>query len=121
MRSVGVKNKNMQFKEINDLALKIRAKYKEYEIKRNGKPWNNEQIMQGFIVDAGDLMKIVMAKENVRDLWDHYQLDEKLAHELSDCLWSLLVLANIYNINLEKKFVENMKKLEEKIEKNIND
>jgi NTP pyrophosphatase (non-canonical NTP hydrolase) len=103
----------MEFSEIKKQALKIRAKYEEYETQRNGKPWTNEQLMEGFVVDVGDLMRLIMAKEGVRNGENVY---EKLAHELSDCLWSVIVLADRYNINLEEKFVENMNKLAENLE-----
>ncbi|HQM15774.1 MAG TPA: MazG nucleotide pyrophosphohydrolase domain-containing protein [Candidatus Woesebacteria bacterium] len=53
-----------------------------------------------------------MTKSGVRST---DSVDEKLAHELSDCLWSLLVLADKYNINLEKSFLDTMTKFEERI------
>ena len=37
---------------------------------------------------------------------------EKLGPQLSHCLWSVLVLANMYNIDLEQSFMETMDKLE---------
>jgi NTP pyrophosphatase (non-canonical NTP hydrolase) len=103
----------MELNEIKKRALEIRAKYEECETQRSGKPWSNEQIMEGFIVDVGDLMKLIMIKEGIRDGGN---VDEKFAHELSDCLWSLLVLADEYGIDLEKAFVENMNILENKLD-----
>jgi NTP pyrophosphatase (non-canonical NTP hydrolase) len=41
---------------------------------------------------------------------------EKLAHELSDCLWSVIVLAHNYGFDLETVFMENMEWLSEQIE-----
>jgi NTP pyrophosphatase (non-canonical NTP hydrolase) len=35
----------------------------------------------------------------------------KLAHELSDCLWSVMVLANKCGVDLEVEFSRNMKEL----------
>lgn len=67
-----------------------------------GRPtWTNEQIMQGFVVDVGALMKLVMAKSGARDVAD---VDAKLGHELADCLWSVLVLARSYGIDLEQEY-----------------
>jgi NTP pyrophosphatase (non-canonical NTP hydrolase) len=37
----------------------------------------------------------------------------KLAHELADCLWSVLVLADAYGIALERAFFETMDDLEQ--------
>jgi NTP pyrophosphatase (non-canonical NTP hydrolase) len=73
------------------------------------RPWTREEVMQGFVGDVGDLMKLVMAKANLRALPD---ADQKLAHELSDCLWSVLVLAKLYEVDLEKAFIATMDELE---------
>jgi NTP pyrophosphatase (non-canonical NTP hydrolase) len=39
-------------------------------------------------------------------------LEEKLAHELADCLWSVLVLANHLGVNLDAAFQASMSELE---------
>ncbi|HBB37142.1 MAG: MazG nucleotide pyrophosphohydrolase [Candidatus Moranbacteria bacterium GW2011_GWC1_45_18] len=104
--------------ELNDLiqkAVEVREKYGELEMKKYGKKWTNAQIAQGFVGDIGDLMKLVMAKEGIRDIKN---INEKLEHELADCLWSILVLANNYGIDLEKSFLKNMEGLEMRISKN---
>jgi NTP pyrophosphatase (non-canonical NTP hydrolase) len=103
----------MLFKEIILKALAVRAAYEAYEKKKFGKNWSRENIAQGFVGDVGDLMKLVMAKEGLRKIDD---VDEKLRHELSDCLWSIIVLADKYNIDLEQAFIENMAKLKKDIE-----
>jgi NTP pyrophosphatase (non-canonical NTP hydrolase) len=102
----------MDFKDISKRALEIRNKYSEFEKKRNGKEWTKEEIMEGFVVDVGDLMRLVMAKKGVRHVED---VDAKLAHELSDCLWCVLVLANKYGIDIEKEFLKTMDYLDERI------
>jgi len=68
---------------------------------------------QGFMGDAGDLMKLVMAKYGLRTIED---IDKKLAHELSDCLWSILIIADELGIDIEKEFGKNMDELERHIE-----
>jgi NTP pyrophosphatase (non-canonical NTP hydrolase) len=68
--------------------------------------------MQGFVGDVGDLMKLVMAKAGARPIAD---VDRRLAHELSDCLWSVLVLAQLYNVDLEREFLRTMDTLEAKL------
>lgn len=78
-----------------------------------GKRWTREQVAEGFVGDVGDLMKLVLAKSGVRAIED---ADMKLAHELSDCLWSVIVLANEYGIDLEETFLKTMNELEKKIE-----
>jgi len=104
---------SMDFKQLQQRAIEIREKYSELEQKQTGRSWSNEQLMAGFVGDIGDLSKLVMAKEGVRDIED---VDVKLAHELSDCLWSILVLAHNYNVDLEASFLKTMDELEKRIE-----
>lgn len=102
----------MQFQKFINRALEIRKLFSKYERKHTGKEWTNLQLMEGFVVDIGDLMKLIMAKEGLRKVED---IDNKLAHELSDCLWSIIVLSEKYNINLEKSFFKTMHELEKKL------
>jgi NTP pyrophosphatase (non-canonical NTP hydrolase) len=102
----------MDFKQISDKALEIREKYQQFELKNVGHSWSNQEIMAGFVGDVGDLMKFVMAKEGSRQIDD---VDEKLKHELCDCLWSILVLAKKYDIDLESEFMSKMAELDQKI------
>jgi NTP pyrophosphatase (non-canonical NTP hydrolase) len=68
--------------------------------------------MEGFVGDVGDLMKLVMAKEGIRTI-EH--VDEKLAHELADCLWCILVLSEKYGVDIEQSFLKTMGELEKRI------
>lgn len=52
-------------------------------MQKRGIQWNEQQLMTGFVGDVGDLSKIIMAKHDLRDMEN---VDQKLAHELSDCL-----------------------------------
>jgi len=70
--------------------------------------------MEGFLVDVGDLTKLLMAKEGLRREDD---IDNKLAYEFSDCLWSIIILSEKYSIDLEKAFLKTMKELEIKLKK----
>ena len=105
----------MEMKELIRRAVEVREKYGELEMKKYKKQRTNPQIAQGFVGDVGDLMKIVMAKEGIRDIEN---VDEKLAHELADCLYSVFVLANNYGVELEKSFLKTMDELEIRISKN---
>lgn len=105
--------------DINDLqkrAIEIRTKYDKLNKSRRGVVWNEQQLMAGFVGDVGDLSKIVMAKHGLREMND---VDAKLAHELSDCLWSVLVLAGKYDIDLGKEFQKTMNELDSKIESEL--
>ena len=92
--------------------MEIRRRFAELEQARFRREWTREEIMQGFVGDVGDLMKLVMAKSGVREIPD---LDRRLPHELSDCLWSVLALARLYGIDLETEFMKTMDELERSI------
>jgi NTP pyrophosphatase (non-canonical NTP hydrolase) len=101
----------MNLQSLQQKARDLRQQYALLE-KKNGHQWTTLNIMEGFVGDVGDLMKLVMAKEGVRKIPG---VDQKLAHELSDCLWSLFVLADTYNIDMEKTFLQTMAELEQRI------
>lgn len=102
----------MDFKQLLHRATEIRKRYSDLEIKKYGKTWTNSQIMEGFVGDVGDLMKLVMAKEGVRNI---DEVDDKLSHELSDCLWCILILSDKFGVDLEKSFLKTMNDLETRI------
>lgn len=102
----------MNLQDMIDRARSIRHKYAELEIMRNGREWTGEELALGFIGDVGDLMKLVQAKEGIRPVEN---VDEALAHELSDCLWSIIVLADKYGVSLESAFTRTMDELEARL------
>ena len=104
----------MDFKDIINRALEVRKKYERFEKRKWGKVWGKEQILQGFIVDVGDLTRIIMQKEG----WRKSPASGELGHELSDCLWCIIVLANKYGVDLQKEFLEAINDVEKKIQKN---
>jgi NTP pyrophosphatase (non-canonical NTP hydrolase) len=66
----------------------------------------------GFVGDVGDLAKLVMAAEGARsDLGGR----EALEHELSDCLWAVLVLAARYDVDLAAIFGRSMDELADQL------
>lgn len=95
----------MELAELSRRAMEIRAQYAELERARHGRSWTTEEIALGFVGDVGDLMKLVMATNGVRNISD---AEAKLAHELADCLWCILVLSHLHGINLESAFVHAM-------------
>jgi NTP pyrophosphatase (non-canonical NTP hydrolase) len=99
----------MDFQTIIDRALAVRKLYEEKERQLYGAPWTREEIMLGFVGDVGDLAKLVLAENGKRKI-DNSR--EKLGHELADCLWSVIVLAKMHNVDLEQSFFETMDQLE---------
>jgi len=101
-----------ELKDLLQRAEEIRAKYEEANAKNGKEAWRIRDYAMGFVGDVGDLQKLVMAKENLRDIED---ADEKLGHELADCLWAILVISNYYGIDLDREFERTMNVIEERI------
>ncbi len=104
----------MEFGKLIQRALSIRRLFNDYELQNFGASWTNEELALGFVGDIGDLAKLVMAQNGRRMIPD---AERKLAHELSDCLWSVIVLADRHGIDLEKSFMNTMNELEESLRK----
>src|SRR5687767_791120 len=60
----------MDVSQLTDRAMQIRQRFAELERSRHGRAWTREEIMQGFVGDVGDLMKLVMAKAGTRHVDD---------------------------------------------------
>lgn len=99
----------MEFHEMRARARSMRSRYAEVEAATYGRSWTTEEIMLGFLGDVGDLAKLVQGKAGVRPRED---LDEALAQELADCLWSVLTLADAYDVDLAGAFTSTMDELE---------
>lgn len=99
----------MDFQKLIDRAVQIRKLYETKERKLYGSTWTSEEIALGFVGDVGDLVKYVVAENGKRNIPDS---KKKLEHELSDCLWSVIVLAKMHNIDLEQAFLRTMNELE---------
>ena len=97
---------------LSDRALEVRALFSEFERNAYGHEWGISELMAGFVVDVGDLTRLVMASQGSRHV---DRVDEGLEHELSDCLWSVLVLAGRLGVDLGAGFVQTMDDLEAKL------
>ena len=103
----------MHLHELQIRALEIAGKYNTVNSAQGNAAWDASAYMAGFVGDVGDLSKLVMAKANLRKL---DKVDDKIAHELSDCLWSVLVLAKKLDVNLETEFEKTMQLIEKRID-----
>ena len=99
----------MEFDQIVQRAMAIRRQYAAWEHQQHERSWTDEEIALGLVGDVGDLMKLIQAKNGVRAIRD---ADAKLAHELADCLWSVIVLSQLYGVDLESEFLRTMDDLE---------
>ncbi|MHB8831424.1 MAG: MazG nucleotide pyrophosphohydrolase domain-containing protein [Patescibacteria group bacterium] len=102
----------MDFQQLIARAKEIREVNSKLASNDGCKGWGSAERMQGFMGDVGDLAKLVMAKNGYRKYDD---LDKKLAHELGDCLWSVIILADELGVDLEKSFLETMNEIEARL------
>ena len=106
----------MEFSDLEKSALALNGLYEQLEIKRYGRIWTTEELALGFVGDVGDLAKLVQANAGIRSIED---CKAKLGHELSDCLWSIIVLADKCGIDLEAEFAMNTRMLAEYVSREL--
>jgi NTP pyrophosphatase (non-canonical NTP hydrolase) len=99
----------MELQKLINRAMDVRTQYEKKERQLYGSPATDEDIAQGFLGDVNNLVKLIRAAHRKANVTDS---TEKLGSQLSHCLWSVIVLAKIYNIDLEQSFMETMDKLE---------
>lgn len=102
----------MDLDELQRRALRIHDLYDELNLRERGRVWTREEFMLGFVGDVGDLAKIVMAQEGAREMAGGRAA---LEHELADCLWSVLILAHRYDVDLDAAFRRTMDELDQSI------
>ncbi|ADL45399.1 MazG nucleotide pyrophosphohydrolase [Micromonospora aurantiaca ATCC 27029] len=98
-------------------ALRVRAAaiaelYDRHNIAAGREPWRSSDLALGFVGDVGDLAKLVLAVDGRRETTDAHQ---RLGHELADCLWSVLVLADRYRVDLATEFARLTAAIEQQI------
>ncbi len=101
----------MEFKQLIERAKEIRRVNAELSNSEGSKSWGLAERAQGFVGDVGDLAKLIMAKNGYRK---YENLNKKLAHELADCLWSVIIIADEVGIDLEESFLNTMQEIESK-------
>ncbi|MER7794369.1 MazG nucleotide pyrophosphohydrolase domain-containing protein [Streptomyces sp. NPDC097640] len=102
----------MDLGELKEQAIRIHDLYDELNRRERGRAWTRDEFMLGFMGDVGDLAKLIMAQEGARDVPGGRAA---LEHELADCLWSVLILAHRYEVDLEDAFRRTMAELDESI------
>lgn len=85
--------------------------YIESDKRRLGHEWPRGEYSRALAADIGALIKLTMAKDGLRDVED---LDKKIVHEIGDCLSCLMIIADKYEIDIEKAFLETMDELEKR-------
>ena len=99
----------MELQKLINRAMGLRAQYEKKEKQLYGSPSTAGDIAQGFLGDVNNLLKLVNAPHDKREVM---KSSEKLGSQLAHCLWSVIVLARMHNIDLEQSFMEAMDRLE---------
>jgi NTP pyrophosphatase (non-canonical NTP hydrolase) len=93
-------------------AAAIAELYDRYNTAAGRGAWSTGDLALGFVGDVGDLAKLVMAVDGRREIED---ARARLGHELADCLWSVLVLADRYGVDLVSEFTRMTDEIEQQI------
>jgi NTP pyrophosphatase (non-canonical NTP hydrolase) len=99
----------MELQKIIHRAMDLRRQYEVNETSLYGSPSTSMDIAQGFAGDVTNLVKLIEAEQGQRAIANS---KEKLEAHLAHCLWSVVVLAQMHNVNLETAFMEAMDRLE---------
>lgn len=97
------------FHEMQERAWKIAEMYDDLNQAAGRPSWTAGDYMAGFVGDVGDLSKLVMAHEGLREIPGY---EAKLEHEIGDGFWSLYVLCKKLGIDPKKAFSQTMDELE---------
>jgi NTP pyrophosphatase (non-canonical NTP hydrolase) len=99
----------MELQKLINRAMDLRSQYEKKEKQLYGSGSTDEDIAQGFLGDVNNLVKLLKAGHGKGHIANS---TEKIGPQLSHCLWSVIILARMYNVDLEQSFMETMDKLE---------
>jgi NTP pyrophosphatase (non-canonical NTP hydrolase) len=99
----------MELEKIIHRAMDLRRQYEKREAELYGSPTASVDIAEGFAGDVKNLVKLILAQQGQSEIANS---KEKLEAQLAHCLWSVVVLAEMHNVDLERAFMEAMDRLE---------
>lgn len=103
----------MEILESLERVKKIKQAYNVLNRVEGYKTWSANEYLQAFQGDVGDLAKLILARRGYA--FSQKDVDTKLARELADCLWSILVLADELDVDIEYELQRTLSRLEDKI------
>lgn len=103
----------MEFQAVVQKASKVTSLYDQLNEEQGRPKWGIEQYAQGLVEDVGTLTRLTQMKLGIRASAEN--LDEKLRHEVCDCLWSVIRIADSLNIDLDTEFPRQMDILAKRI------
>ena len=100
----------MDFKDIKERSLKIRAKYHELEKQYHGSEWTVQEDALACLTDAGLVGRLTMSQQG---RWPKADANNaELKHKLGESIWWLIVLANRMDVNIEEALESFLSKTE---------
>jgi len=94
---------SLTFSEMQEMYRETVKRFNKIELQ----DWKAEGAMIELSKQVGELAKQVMIKEKYYALTDEVpDVDERLGNEMADVIAQVMRLADYYNIDLEKAFVE---------------
>lgn len=90
--------------------MEIRRRYNELERRRGGQPLDALKLAKGFKKDVADLIEVMEAHGGDR---------KKLNQELANCLWSLLIIAQKLDVDIERAFWTTMLEIDHKLDQEM--
>ncbi len=102
----------MELSTLQARAVAIAELYDQHNQAAGRGAWSPSDLALGFVGDVGDLAKLVMAVSGRREIAD---ARARLGHELADCLWSVLVLADRHGVDLAAEFAQMTGEIEEQL------
>src|ERR1043165_8422926 len=99
----------MELQKLINRAMDLRGQYEQKETQLYGSPATEKEFGQGLLGEVNNLVMLINAQHSKRQIANSA---DKLGYQLSHCLWSVIVLAKMHNIDLEQSFMEAMDRLE---------
>lgn len=104
----------MAFQKMVESAREVTTLYDQLNNQQGFSSWKLQEHLQGFMEDLGTLSRLTMMKSGLRPN-TYEDLDERLIHEVCDCLWVTIKIADELGIDLESEFPKQMNKLAKRI------
>ena len=105
----------MDIETMQARAVEVRSRFAAFETATYGQEWTTEDLVIGLMTDVGDLASLVSVLQGKRPS-RHDDPLSALGHEISDCMWVLLVLADRFDIDVASAFETTMDGISEWIE-----
>jgi NTP pyrophosphatase (non-canonical NTP hydrolase) len=99
----------MELQDAVDEANRVRTAFEAFERRAYGREWTLSDLVAGLATDVGDLARLVAAKQGIRPATE--DLDQQLAHEVADCLWSVFVIASKVGVDVPAAYAQGMQDL----------